>query len=55
MSGGKAGKGKNATSSVQVFNASTNCVEKLFRFKTSDYLSKTTAINKAGNYSLRLL
>lgn len=37
--GGKAGKGHNKTSTVQVFNTDTNCIIKSIQYKVNDPLS----------------
>lgn len=45
--GGKAGKGRNRTSSVQVRDKNSNCIVKQFRFIVGNRKSWTVAINKA--------
>lgn len=55
LSGGKAGKGHAKTSNVQVLNTKKGTLEKLFSFKTGDYLLKLKALNKAREYCLTTL
>lgn len=49
--GGKAGKGKNKTSTVRVMDEN-NCIIKSFRYQTNKADSYHRAWNKAVNYIL---
>lgn len=46
--GGKAGKGCNKTSSLQVFDTQESKIVKLFRYRINDRWSGSTALNKAN-------
>lgn len=51
-SGGKAGKGRNKTSTVQV--RCDSCVVKQFRYVVGDPASTKAAYDKAGKYAERM-
>lgn len=46
--GGKAGKGHNKTSTIQVFDTETWCIVKSFRYTVGDRESYRTAVEKAN-------
>jgi hypothetical protein len=49
QSGGKAGKGKNKTSSIFVYNEQS-CIVKRFGFYINDIESRKAALKKARNF-----
>lgn len=49
--GGKAGKGHNKTSTIQVFDIETNCIVKQFRYKICNRASLLKAIVSARSYT----
>ena len=50
--GGKAGKGHNKTSTIQIFDMDTNCIVKQFRYDMNSIISHQKAIKKAQEYLL---
>lgn len=53
LSGGKAGKGKNSTSNIQIINLETNCLEKNFSFQVDNTNSFLSAKQKAFDYCFK--
>ena len=51
--GGKAGKGHNKTSTIQVFDNETNCIVKQFRYSVDSTVSWKKALAKAKDYLSR--
>ena len=53
--GGKAGKGFNKTSTIQVFNLTKSCIIKQFKYTVGDGLSKAIAKVKAKRLAEKIL